>query len=410
MKILLANWVYNWGSTGYIVRDLRNSYIDKGHEVFIASAVNFGNRVPEAYIFSNKLLLTLYGLLTKYLGFSKFSGSWLATFRFIQYVRRVNPDIVHVHILNNHALNMYYVLKFLGKNRYKTVITHHAEFYYTGCCGYSYDCDKWVNSKCLNCPSAKEVTGSLFFGSPHSHWMKMQKSFDYFDNTRLFFTAVSPWVKSRSLQSPFLKRFTCKVVLNGIDTNVFCLHKPSSPQAISRLEKSGLVDYCLHVTASFVPDDKSNIKGGYYLAELARLNPDIQFVVVSTSENITIDIPSNIVVWGKAQNQVELANLYSRAKVTILTSRRETFSMICAESLCCGTPVIGFRAGGPETISLPNYSSFCEQEDVESLSKLLKESLIRPYSRADISEEAVRVYAKDTMASRYIEVYGEFDN
>ena len=134
MKILLANWVYNWGSTGYIVRDLRNSYIDKGHEVFIASAVNLGNRVPEAYIFSNKLLLTLYGLLTKYLGFSKFSGSWIATIRFIQYVRRVNPDIVHVHILNNHALNMYYVLKFLGKNRYKTVITHHAEFYYTGCC------------------------------------------------------------------------------------------------------------------------------------------------------------------------------------------------------------------------------------------------------------------------------------
>ena len=224
------------------------------------------------------------------------------------------------------------------------------------------------------------------------------------------FTAVSPWVKSRSLQSPFLKRFKCDVVLNGIDTNVFCLNHTFGAQSTRHLEKTGLVDYCIHVTASFVPGDKSNIKGGYYLVELAKLNPDIQFVVVSTSEYITIDMPSNIIVWGKAQNQVELANLYSRANVTILTSRRETFSMICAESLCCGTPVIGFKAGGPETISLPNYSSFCEQEDVESLSQLLKDTLNRPYNRAKISEEAVRVYAKETMASKYMNIYSELAN
>ena len=58
----------------------------------------------------------------------------------------------------------------------------------------------------------------------------------------------------------------------------------------------------------------------------------------------------------QVEDQSELAAFYSLADVTLLTSEKETFSMVCAESLCCGTPVVGFQAGAPEGISLPAVS------------------------------------------------------
>ena len=49
--------------------------------------------------------------------------------------------------------------------------------------------------------------------------------------------------------------------------------------------------------------------------------------------------------------------------------------MICAESLCCGTPVIGFRAGAPERIALKEYSDFVQYGDLNSLKEKVMEYL-----------------------------------
>ena len=53
------------------------------------------------------------------------------------------------------------------------------------------------------------------------------------------------------------------------------------------------------------------------------------------------------------------------ANLTILTSQFETFSMVCAESLCSGTPVVGFKAGAPEQISIQQYSEFVEYGKID---------------------------------------------
>ena len=43
---------------------------------------------------------------------------------------------------------------------------------------------------------------------------------------------------------------------------------------------------------------------------------------------------------------MRLAEYYSLVDVTVITSFHETFSMVVAESLSCGTPIVGFKAGG----------------------------------------------------------------
>ena len=38
--------------------------------------------------------------------------------------------------------------------------------------------------------------------------------------------------------------------------------------------------------------------------------------------------------------------------------------MVTAESLCCGTPVVGFKAGAPEQIAIKEFSEFVEYGDL----------------------------------------------
>ena len=106
---------------------------------------------------------------------------------------------------------------------------------------------------------------------------------------------------------------------------------------------------------------------------------------------------------GKIADQDLLAAYYSMADVTLLTSKKETFSMVCAESLCCGTPVIGFLAGGPETIAIPEYSQFCPYGDIEQLEKLLSDK--KKYEKRIIAENAQKNYAISEMIEKYIEIY-----
>ena len=125
-------------------------------------------------------------------------------------------------------------------------------------------------------------------------------------------------------------------------------------------------------------------------------------MVVDGNDNPTPDDFYGV-YWGRAKNQKELVGLYSAADVTVITSKRETFSMVCAESLCCGTPIIGFKAGAPEMISLPQYSKFVEYGNINAL----KENIENAYfgEKKEIEETAKKKYSQGEMVSQYMKIY-----
>ena len=90
-----------------------------------------------------------------------------------------------------------------------------------------------------------------------------------------------------------------------------------------------------------------------------------------------------------------------------VTSRKETFSMVTAETLCCGTPIVGFKAGAPEIIALKDYSEFVEHGNIEMLYSAAKRMLERNTDSTQIAEQA-KIYSKETMTKKYIDIYKEF--
>ena len=81
--------------------------------------------------------------------------------------------------------------------------------------------------------------------------------------------------------------------------------------------------------------------------------------------------------------------------------------MVCAESLCCGTPVVGFCAGAPEQIALPAYSRFVEQGNVPALEEALLRCLEQLPDKEDVQRQAHSTYSQSRMVQEYISLYKE---
>ena len=83
--------------------------------------------------------------------------------------------------------------------------------------------------------------------------------------------------------------------------------------------------------------------------------------------------------------------------------------MILAESMACGTPVAGFYAGGPESITIAEYSSFVEYGNFEALKNATIELLNKDLDKEEISTKAKEKYNKKIMAKKFIDQYLSFE-
>lgn len=408
MKVIQVNVVADCGSTGKIVGCVDAELRRLGHE----SLVCFGRKTTGVADGRFKFGTEWEAAASKVAnraGRLMYASSPLATRRLERRILRERPDVVHLHCINGYCVDIYHLLHFLAAQGIKTVVTHHAEFFYTANCGHALDCLRFTEADgCRNCPMPKSAAGSLWGDHAHTSWEKMRRAFATFAPGKLVFTAVSPWVAERSKLSPVTAGRECRVVENGLDDSVFCL-------AGDRKAARALVPGCrekmvLHVTASF-SDAPSTFKGGDEIVSLARLMPDVTFVVAASYVDIKGELPANLYVHGRTRDQQELAALYRAADATVIASKKETFSMIVAESLCCGTPVVGYRAGGPESIAIEPYCRFVDrQEGTSALAEALKDMLSQHFDRTKISAEAIAKFSSQRMASNYINVYQSLIN
>lgn len=211
--------------------------------------------------------------------------------------------------------------------------------------------------------------------------------------------SVSPWLCQRSKQSCILGNMHNITILNGVNTEIFRFYGYNEKKNRKTV---------LHVTAKF-SDAADYAKGGAYVIELARRMCDVDFVVADKEVSLTKNILSNNLMIKTNISSKQLATLYNEADITLITSKRETFSMPVAESLCCGTPVVGFRAGGPESIAIKEYAEFAEYGNVNALEKAVEEMLRRSseYTGKCIADDASAVYSEKRMTDEYLAAYKE---
>lgn len=398
MKILQINCVYGSGSTGHLVRELHTAMQSEG----IDSTVLYGRgkapkdkgvykTCPDLYAKGCKLISMCTGL--------RYGSCLISTAALERRILREKPDLVHLQCINGNFVNIYRLVKWLKTNSVPTVITLHAEFPFTANCSHAYDCDGWLHG-CTSCPDGRRASGA-FIPRTGASFKKMQDAFFGFEH--LTVVSVSPWLERRASGSPILGAAEQRVILNGVDTDVFCPQDTSELRSELKLSPGQVL---LYVTADFDPDPKHH-KGAYYMLELARRlrEKNVTVLVACNRCADNADLPDNVRMLGRIDDSSLLARLYALADATLVTGRRETFGMPCAESLCCGTPIVGFEAGGPESISLPEYSSFVPYGDVYALEKAAQHLMAQGFAPETVAAAASSVYSAAEMTRRYIELY-----
>ena len=218
MKVLQINSVCGIGSTGRIATDINNILIEQGHESYIAYGRDLPRNCGTSIRIGTKCDNYTHGVLTRVFDKHGF-GSRKATQDFIKEVKKLDPDIIHLHNIHGYYINIEILFDYL-KEAYKPVIwTLHDCWAFTGHCSY-FDyigCTRW-ETQCYSCPGKRSYPASAFLDNSKMNYSRKKAIFTGIKN--LTIVTPSKWLAGLVKQS-YLKKYPVKVINNGIDLEVF---------------------------------------------------------------------------------------------------------------------------------------------------------------------------------------------
>ena len=218
-------------------------------------------------------------------------------------------------------------------------------------------CEQW-KSHCLVCKSLRDYPQCYFKGDVYNNYEMKQKSFTSLSN--LIIVTPSQWLADL-VKVSFMKKYTVKVINNGIDLNVFCQYQ-SDIRLKYHLENKYVI---LGVAFGW-----GMRKGLDIFIELSRrLDDRFKIMLVGTDDNIDKQLPKNIISIHRTNNQQELAKIYSAADLFVNPTREDTYPTVNMEAIACGTPVLTFRTGGSPEIPDNQTGCVVSVDDIDEMER-----------------------------------------
>lgn len=396
MKVLQINSVCGIGSTGRIATDIHDILIKQGHESYIAYGRNLPKNCENAIRIGTKIDNYTHVIKTRLFDKHGF-GSKRATEGFINKVKDIDPDIIHLHNIHGYYINVEILFDYLKVANKPVVWTLHDCWSFTGHCAY-FDyvgCDKWKTG-CFSCPEKRAYPSSIIIDNSKINYINKKEIFTGVKN--LTIVTPSKWL-ANLVQESFLNEYTIKVINNGIDLNTF------RPKADDFREKFKLFGKFIILGVASVWDRRKGLK---YFVELADKAPEDEVVVlVGLTEKQIAQIPKKIIGITKTNSVEELADIYSSSDVFVNPTHEDNFPTTNVEALACGTPVVTFDTGGsPESID-EDTGIVVEKENFEKLNSTIK--LVKIKGKKEFAKHCVKrageLYDKEARFYDYVNLY-----
>lgn len=368
MRIVHINATCATGSTGSIVKQLSDYSIDRGHEVRVFYGAD-AQSYDDATRIGSRPGQTLHALKSRLTGRQGYA-SRPATRELLRQLDAFGPDVVHLHNLHANYVNLPMLLGYLAKHDIATVLTLHDCWFFTGKCTHPVQtgCRKWTEGGCHDCPQ-------LRLDNVNPTWLfdRTQRCFEdkkalFAAISRLGIVGVSDWITNEARRS-FLAARNPVRIYNWVDRAVF---QPRPDGDVISLRR------CLGIRPDekmvlFVSSNLSERKGYNVLSSLPGLLDESAKIVYVGGNKSSLPLPSEVIAPGLARSQEDLALYYSAADVCVNTTKCETFGLITAESLACGTPaIVNPNTASPELIEKGCGYLLAQQDDAREVASIIK--------------------------------------
>ena len=394
--LLQINATLNSGSTGKIAEQIAITATKHGWNCFLAHGGRYiGKSQFEAIQVSSKMDNYIHAFKGEYMGLHGL-GSTFSTKRFVEKIKVLKPDIIHLHNIHGYYLNYKVLFEYLAQAKTPVVWTLHDCWSFTGHCTHfdNAGCEKW-KTECGNCFLQMAQYKSRMVDRSKKNFLLKKNLYSKLSNVTI--VPVSYWLGDLVSQS-ILKQFPIRIIQNGIDINIF---KPT-PNGVR--EKFGISEDKLLVLgvlgSGFVE------KGKNEFVELSKRG-DVQVLLIGLKGDDLNGLPDNIIKLGRTSSQVELAEYYTAADVLLNPTYNDTFPTINIEALACGTPVVTYRTGGSPEMLDENTGIVVNKGDYAGIVNAIE--TIRNNGKARYLEpcriRAVKHYNKDERYEDYVRLY-----
>ncbi len=332
MRVVQINSVCDQGSTGRLCREISEMLTNQNIENYILYGIgrsDFDNSIK----FSKDIYVKMNILKTRILGNHAFY-SHIATMRLIHHLDIIKPTIIHLHQIHGHYLNIKMLITYIKNKEIPLIITLHDCWVLTGHCTHfsRIKCERWLIG-CGECPQQKEYPVSWFVDRSNSNWKRKKQLFENLDNVT--FICVSTWLESLVRKSYLRKHEVC-TIYNGVDIQTFKLRTRRHNDKFIILGMAGKWF------------DKENIVASTYFIDEAGKRENIEIWLIGTDKTFQQHYVKSI---NYINNPEKLAEYYSDVDVFVNLSHEDSFGLVSAEALACGTPVVCYNATAlPEVI------------------------------------------------------------
>ncbi len=316
-----------------------------------------------------------------------------------------SSDLIHLHWISYFADYPSFFRSI--PDEVPLVWTLHDMNAFTGGCHYANHCNQFRRG-CGDCPQV--VNPSPRDVSMHSFETKRRT----LRNKKIHVITPSHWLRKLAQQSPIWpKQTSFETIAYGLDLKKFLpIPKPEAKRQLGLDPDKILI--------GFGAEDILNTrKGSHHLLAALRLrearrqtqtNPTVECLLFGSGKILDRSGLPRLHQMGYVDSQTRKNMIYSAADIVVVPSREDNQPQVGLEAMACGTPVIGFDAGGiPEYVRHERTGLLATLGNEEQLAEQIDRLVQNRNARLEMGRQARKMMETDFEAGQqtaeYVQLY-----